>query len=81
MGESLFVFLKEKRNINLNYSELQLRAIAAEAEVAQRLKLKPEAPVLAAEEKYFDDQQKPLIYCVNIFRTDLYHFKIIGRSE
>jgi len=81
MGESLFVFLKEKRNINLNYSELQLRAIAAEAEVAKRLKLKPEAPVLAAEEKYFDDQQKPLIYCVNIFRTDLYHFKIIGRSE
>ncbi|MFP4021323.1 MAG: GntR family transcriptional regulator [Halanaerobium sp.] len=81
MGESLFVYLREQRGINLGYSELQLRAIAAEAEIAKRLNLSPESPVLAAEEKYFDKNQEPIIYCVNIFRTDLYHFKIIGRAE
>lgn len=81
MGESLFVYLRNKRNISLNYSELQLRAIAAEKEIAEKLELKPEAPVLAAEEKYYNYEQEPVIYCVNIFRTDLYHFKIIGRSE
>ena len=81
MGESLFVYLREERNIDLSYSELQLRAIAAEDEVAEKLKLSSEAPVLAAEEKYYDNNQRPVIYCVNIFRTDLYHFKIIGRAE
>ncbi|MFW5979381.1 MAG: GntR family transcriptional regulator [Halanaerobium sp.] len=81
MGESLFVYLREEMDIKLGYSELQLRAIAAEEEVAERLKLNSEAPVLAAEEKYYDSNQNPVIYCVNIFRTDLYHFKIIGRPE
>lgn len=81
MGESLFVYLREKRGIDLGYSELELRAIAAEDKVAERLNLCSGAPVLAAEEKYYDKKQNPIIYCVNIFRTDLYHFKIIGRAE
>ncbi len=76
MGESLFAYLKEEKGIILTDSELIIRASGVEDKIAAYLELKPESPVLSVEETYYDNHHKPIIYCVNIYRTDRYFFKV-----
>lgn len=81
MGESLFAYLKEKTPVVLTDSQLIIRASGAEEEVASFLEVKPSFPVLSVEETYYDANYIPLLYCINIFRTDRHYFRVYGRSD
>jgi GntR family transcriptional regulator len=79
LGESLFNYLRKSCGIEPEFSQLNVRAAAVEEDIAKRLELKPGAPVLSAEETYFNIKMEAILYCVNIYRTDRFYFQISSR--
>jgi GntR family transcriptional regulator len=79
LEESLFNYLRESCGIEPEFSQLNVRAAGVEKDIAERLELKPGAPVLSAEETYFNIKMEAIIYCVNIYRTDRFYFQISSR--
>ncbi|SIQ23101.1 GntR family transcriptional regulator [Halanaerobium kushneri] len=79
LDESLFTYLKENCGIELEFSQLNVRAAGVEKDIAKKLELKAGAPVLSAEETYFNVKMEPILYCVNIYRTDRFYFQISSR--
>lgn len=79
LNESLFTYLRENCGIELEFSQLNVRAAGVDEDIAKKLELKAGAPVLSAEEIYFNVKMEPILYCVNIYRTDRFYFQISSR--
>lgn len=79
LKESLFTYLRDCCGVEPEFSQLDVRAAGVEENIAEQLELKPGAPVLSAEETYFNIKMEPILYCVNIYRTDRFYFQISTR--
>ncbi len=76
MGESLFEYLRNVRGIVFKYSSLEIRAAGVDEDIAKYLDLKPDYPVLSFEDVIYDNEQKPVLYSINIYRTDRYYYEM-----
>lgn len=66
---SLFDLLRE-RDAEVDYTYTRIFAVEAPKEVAQRLELKPGAPLLMMEETVYDKAGVPLLASRDFYRTD-----------
>lgn len=78
--ESLLDFLQAELGLYLAHGQLAIHALAAPAEVANRLSVAPGTPVLCLTGPTFDRSGSPVYHSTNYFRTDLYTFTFVRQS-
>lgn len=81
MGESLFTYLSEVRDIVFDRSDVSLRAAVPNAKLAQMLKMDPGFPFLLIEETYHSPNNKPVLWSANYYRSDIYRFRLSHDKE
>ena len=63
------------------YSRLSLSAVLASREVAERLALRPRAPVLLMREVVFDAAGRPLLYTLNHHNSAIADFTLLRQAR
>jgi|HubBroStandDraft_2_1064218.scaffolds.fasta_scaffold01258_8 GntR family transcriptional regulator len=72
--EPIFSLLERKYNVPLIEAEYKLDAVAAEAEVAAALKVKPRSPIFRIERTSYSTGSRPVDYERLYYRGDLVRF-------
>jgi GntR family transcriptional regulator len=72
--EPIFSLLERKYDIPLIEAEYQLEAVAAEAEVASALRVKPGSPIFRIERTSYTAGNRPVDYEKLYYRGDLVRF-------
>jgi GntR family transcriptional regulator len=80
-GQSLYQFCEHKLGLAMAYSRLSLSAVLASREVAQRLALRPRAPVLLMREVVFDAAGRPLLYTLNHHNSAIADFTLLRHAR
>ncbi|MGI6541276.1 MAG: GntR family transcriptional regulator [Bacillota bacterium] len=80
MGESLFEYLNKQRDIEVGGSEFSLRATVPNRVIASILGMDIGLPLLMIEDLYRSREDKPLLWSVNYYRSDLYCFRAVERN-
>ena len=64
-GSSLYEFLRRDLGISLLRSEMTISAIGANAQQAQALNIKADAPLLLMKELHFGEDDERVLYSIN----------------
>jgi GntR family transcriptional regulator len=72
--EPIFSLLERKYNVPLIEAEYKLEAVAAEAEVAAALHVKPGSPIFRIERTSYSTGNRPVDYEKLYYRGDLVRF-------
>ncbi len=78
---SLYSLLKEKAGIIFDFVEEKIRAVDCPEDVAKNLEINPGEPVLNIKRTSYDEFGKPIEYCENYERSDLYYMVIQSRRS
>ncbi|MGI6640046.1 MAG: GntR family transcriptional regulator [Limnochordia bacterium] len=76
LGESLFAYLEE-HGLRLRYSEMDITAVTADAELARLLEVEVGVPLLRMDDRYFDYQGNIVLWTRNIYRVDRWTLKMV----
>jgi len=76
MGQSLFQYLRGEQGIIFKHSNIEIRAVSVDKKIAGYLDLKENSPVLSFEDVIYDIKQRPVLYSINIYRTDRHYFEL-----
>lgn len=76
IGQSLFQYLRGEKGVTFKYSNLEIRAVSVDNKIAGYLDLKENSPVLSFEDVIYDIKQTPVLYSINIYRTDRHYFEM-----
>jgi GntR family transcriptional regulator len=80
-GRSLYQFCEHRLGLAMAYSRLSLSAVLASREVAQRLDLRPRAPVLLMREVVFNAAGRPLLYTLNHHNSAIADFTLLRQAR
>lgn len=73
-GGSLYEFLRQNLALPISHSKLRMSAVAADAAMAQRLKLGKRAPLLLMRELHFGFDGQPALLTINYHNTEVIEF-------
>jgi DNA-binding GntR family transcriptional regulator len=73
-GGSLYEFMRVNFSLSISHSKLRITAVAAEAGMAQVLKLPKRAPLLKMCEIHYGFDDEPVLFAVNHHNTEVVEF-------
>ncbi len=73
-GGSLYAFLKQSFGLPISHSHLRMSAVAADAAMAQKLKLRKGAPLLLMREVHFGFDGQPVLLSINYHNAEVIEF-------
>lgn len=78
--ESIFKALEEE-GIFINYAQTQITTIAYHDEISQLMESEKHLPLLILRQVHFDEENRPVLYSINYFRSDQITFNVLRKKE
>lgn len=80
-NKSLYRLLEQKADIKFSHAEEKINAILSDVEVSELLKISKAEPILFIKRRTYTIGDKPVEYCENYVRSDVYSFVIRFNKE
>ncbi|WLD95211.1 GntR family transcriptional regulator [Alkalihalobacillus sp. AL-G] len=77
--ESLFNLLEKEANRSVLYAVTHIEPIGYHNRISEILECPPEASLLVLKQMHYDQNDKPVLYSVNYFRSDTFDFHVVRR--
>jgi GntR family transcriptional regulator len=77
LSESIFDGLKEQHHLNIQSAECGIFPIVADAELAAKLQIESNKPLIFLEQIHYDDSNRKVLYSKSYFPCDRFSFKLV----
>ena len=81
LTESLFDFLEKQCDIYITYALTDIIPVSADEFLAQKLGIEIDSALLLLQQMHYNNQDKPLLYSKNYFRSDKFEFHVVRNRD
>jgi GntR family transcriptional regulator len=76
---SLFQVLEQEENKRITYAVTQIEPLGYHEKISPILNCDPESALLVLKQLHFDENDNPILYSVNYFRSDKFSFQVLRK--
>ncbi|MGD6803082.1 GntR family transcriptional regulator [Rossellomorea vietnamensis] len=76
---SLFQVLEQEENKRITYAVTQIEPVGYHERISPILNCEPESALLVLKQMHFDENDHPILYSVNYFRSDKFSFQVLRK--
>ncbi len=74
--DSVYSYLEQEKNIEMGYSDFEIKSILADEEIAKHLDVEVGDPIIYLKHITFTKDGKPFEFCKTFYRADKYSFRV-----
>ncbi|WP_064093655.1 GntR family transcriptional regulator [Rossellomorea aquimaris] len=76
---SIFTVLEKRENKRITYAVAQIEPMGYHDKISPILNCEPETALLVLKQMHFDENDEPILYSVNYFRSDKFSFHVLRK--
>ncbi|WP_409253756.1 GntR family transcriptional regulator [Bacillus sp. SCS-153A] len=76
---SLFQVLEQEENKRITYAVTNIEPLGYHDKISPILNCEPESALLVLKQLHFDENDNPILYSVNYFRSDKFSFQVLRK--
>ncbi|OXS63202.1 GntR family transcriptional regulator [Bacillus sp. V-88] len=76
---SIFTVLEERENKRITHAVAQIEPMGYHDKISPILNCEPETALLVLKQMHFDENDEPILYSVNYFRSDKFSFQVLRK--
>ncbi|WP_374721829.1 GntR family transcriptional regulator [Peribacillus tepidiphilus] len=77
--ESIFEVLESHSSIKVTYAVAQIEPIGYHEKISPILECDPETALLVLKQMHFDEEDRPILYSINYFKSDKFSFHVVRK--